>query len=281
MTPLRQRMIDEMRLRNYSPRTEYQYLSRVRQFAEHYRCSPEKLGLEDIRKFQVHLLHNGVSAEVIGCYVYALRFLYHFVLGRTWPIDRIACPKRARRIPEVMSREEVLAVLGALKNLKHRALLSTVYAAGLRASEATNLLVTDIDSKRMVIHVQLGKFQKDRYVPLSENLLVLLREYWRQYRPKTWLFPNGRCNTPISRRSVARILAKACKAAYVTRRVSPHTLRRSFATHLLEAGTNLRAIQLLMGHRSFNTTAQYTYLSGEEILKTTSPLDFAAPSTGS
>jgi site-specific recombinase XerD len=206
--------------------------------------------------------------------VSAMRFLYRVTLKRGWAIPEIPYPKKERKLPVVLTRAEVIEFLGSVGNLKHRSLLTTAYASGLRVSEATHLKVTDIDSARMVIHVRQGKGRKDRLVPLSKNLLLLLREYWKAARPKTWLFPGkeGK-DAPITSRSVDRVCAKAREALGWTKHVRPHTLRHSFATHLLEAGTDIRTIQVLLGHRALSSTAAYTHLSTASLQGTKSPLD--------
>jgi site-specific recombinase XerD len=268
-------MIEEMRIRNYSRHTESQYIRRVHQFAKHFKRSPEELGAEEVRQFQAHLVMQGtVSHEVVGQFTAALKFLYAHVLKRDdVEIARIVLPKKARRLPIVITAEEVLRMLCLVRDVRERAMLTTTYAAGLRVSEVSRLKVSDIDSKRMVIRVEQGKGGKDRYVPLSVALLTLLRDYWKVHRPKTWLFPGRHPERPITPRAIGRICMKARKAAGITRKVSLHTLRHCFASHLLEAGTNVRVIQLLLGHRSLSTTARYLTVAGDEILHTRTPLD--------
>jgi site-specific recombinase XerD len=267
-------MIEEMRIRNYSRHTESQYLIRVRQFAEHFGRSPEVLGAKEIREFQAHLIMSGtVSPEVVGQFTTALKFLYGYVLKRKVEIEKVAFPKKPRRLPEVITPEEMLRMLCKVRDVKERAMLTTAYAAGLRAAEVTHLKVRDIDSKRMVIRVEQGKGRKDRYVPLSVALLTLLRDYWKVHRPETWLFPGRNPENPITTRELGRVCKRACTAAAITRKFSPHTLRHCFATHLLEAGTNVRVIQLLLGHSSLISTARYLTVAGDEILHTKTPLD--------
>ena len=275
MTPLRRRMIDDLRIRNFSPNTIAGYIGYVARFARHFGRSPADLGPEHVRAFLVHLRDRasaGVSTMTQS--VSALRFLYRVTLKRDWAISAIPYPKKERKLPAVLTREEVLEFLDSLGNLKYRAILTTAYASGLRVSEATHLRVTDLDSARMVIHVRQGKGRKDRLVPLSTTLLALLREYWKIARPKTWLFPGGKSSdAPITPRSVGRACAKARAALGWTKHVRPHTLRHSFATHLLEAGTNIRVIQVLLGHRAISSTAIYTHLSTASFQGTKSPLD--------
>jgi integrase/recombinase XerD len=281
MTPLRRRMIEDLRIRNFSPNTIAGYIGYVARFARHFNRSPADLGPEHVRGFLVHLRdqqHAGMGTMAQS--VSALRFLYRVTLKRDWAIPEIPYPKKERRLPVVLTRGEVLEFLGSLGNPKHRAILTTAYASGLRVSEVTHLQVTDIDSARMVIHVRQGKGHKDRLVPLSSILLELLRAYWKIARPRTWLFPGGKGgDAPITPRSVGRVCAKARAALGWTKHVRPHTLRHSFATHLLEAGTDIRTIQVLLGHRALSSTATYTHLSTASLQGTKSPLDLLPPTT--
>lgn len=273
MTPLRQRMTEDMQIRNYSPVTISQYTSYVARFAKHFGRSPEKLSREHIRQFQLHLVQNGSNPCTVTQAVYALRFLYRVTLRKPWQIEEIETPKKLIKLPTVVTRDEVLRLLSAIKNVKHRAMVTTAYAAGLRVSEVAHLHTTDIDSKQMLIHVRQGKGRKDRLVPLSPTLLELLRAYWRSARPKIWLFPGNAGDRPITTRSLYRIVVRAKVDAGIDTRVSPHTLRHSFATHLLNAGTNLRVIQLLLGHNSLSSTARYMHVSTLVLHATKSPLD--------
>lgn len=273
-TALRQRMIDDMRIRNYSPHTIAAYVRFVRRFAEHYDRSPDRLGLQEVRDYQVYLVNEcKVRPGTLAQHVSALKFLYRVTLKRKWELGDIARPKRERTLPEVLTREDILRLLKSVKNLKHRMMLATCYAAGLRVSEVIRLRVSDIDSARMMIHIRLGKGLKDRMVVLSETLLEQLREYWKVYRPATWLFPAQRSNHPMHARSIQRIFFKVRKAAGFGDKVTMHTLRHSFATHLLEAGTSVRVIQVLLGHRRLGTTALYTHISKEALQAVRSPLD--------
>lgn len=220
MTPLRRRMIEDMRLRNFSPHTQQAYVRYVARFARHYGRSPARLGPKEIREFQLHLLRNeNAKPHTLVQFVSALKFLYRVTLRRPWVVERIAVPKREKRLPTVLSREETLRILESPSNLKHRAILATIYSAGLRISELIHLQVCDIDSERMVIHIRQAKGRKDRFVPLAANLLDLLRQYWLAVRPRTWLFPGDDIDRPISRRSVQRIVTKACQRAGVNRSV--------------------------------------------------------------
>jgi site-specific recombinase XerD len=211
--------------------------------------------------------------------VFALRFLYRVTLDRPGMVEKIPFPKNERRLPVVLSRGEVLRLLGALPNLKHRAILSTCYGAGLRVAETAHLRVRDIDSERKVIRVFRGKGKKDRFLPLSPRLLELLREYWILGRPEPWLFPGDKSNRPISSRAVARICARAREAVGIEKKATPHTLRHSYATHLLESGANIRAIQILLGHRSLSSTQIYTHVATSDLLEIPSPLDLDDPAT--
>jgi integrase/recombinase XerD len=273
MTPLRQRMIEDMKIRNFSVHTIAQYVSRIAHFARHFGRSPEQLGLEEIRAYQLHLVQQKVSWGVLSHSVSALRFLYLITLQKDWNIRRIPYPHKEVKLPEVPTRDEVARFLDAITNIKHRALLTACYAAGLRVSEATHLRVKDIDGDRKLIHVHLGKGKKDRMVPLPDKLLVLLREYWRVARPTDWLFPVRKTGRPISSRSAQRICVRAQKRAGIKRKIRCHVLRAAFATHLLEAGVNVRSIQILMGHRNLTTTGGYLRVAKTEALTTTSPLD--------
>jgi len=219
------------------------------------------------------------SWAVFNQTVCALRFFYNTTLGCKEMIEEIPYPRFEKRLPVVLSQTEVDALLRAVKNLKHRALLTTIYATGLRVSEATNLLITDIDSSRMIVQVRQGKGRKDRFVMLSPNLLTLLREYWRVYQPRDWLFPGQNRSRPINNATAYRICQQAARAAKLSKSISPHTLRHSFATHLLEAGTDLRTIQLLLGHRNLKTTAVYLHVSTLALSSTISPLDLLGTSS--
>ena len=277
MTPLRRRMVEDMKLRRFAGSTQYNYIKCVERFAEHFGRSPETMGLEDVRTFLVYLVSEAnVSYGVLCHYVTALRFLYRITLKRPWGPEAIPFPRRETRLPSVLSREEVIRFLENVPNLKHRAVLTTCYAAGLRTSESVHLKISDIDSKRMMIHVRQGKRNKDRMVPLSKTLLELLRTYCRAVRPKDWLFP-GRYGKHLSTRAVQHASLRARRAAGIKTKFTTHGLRHSFATHLLDNGTNLRTIQLILGHASIRSTAVYTHVSTREIAAVQSPLDATDP----
>jgi site-specific recombinase XerD len=254
-------MIDDMRIRNLSPRTIKTYVKNVSMFARHFRISPERLGPEEIRTYLLHLIDNGYSRSSVVQHVCSLRFLYHITLQRPWRDVALPIPKKQRLLPVVLSKAEVGAFLDGAVSIKQRAFCMTTYATGLRVSECCNLLPADIDSKRMVVRVRQGKGRKDRYVPLSPKLLGLLRQYWKAFRPKCCLFEGQIPGQPIHRGTVAKWFRTICQRAGLSKTVTPHTLRHTFATHLLEAGTDLRTIQILLGHRSLNTTAVYLHVA--------------------
>src|SRR5881409_351843 len=276
MTPLRQRMLEDMQIRNYSPPTIDAYLRSVAQFAKHFHTAPDHLGPEHIRTYQLHLLHQQVSKSIFIQTVCALRFFYETTLGRPWIAEYIPYPKKPKKLPVVLSRDEVKALILATNHLKHRAMLATLYATGVRVSELCQLQGTDIDSQRMVIQVRQGKGKRDRFVMLSPNLLPLLRRYWKLYQLRSWLFPGHRITEPITRMSVARLCTQAGRAAQLTKAVYPHLLRHSFATHLLEAGVDLRRIQLLLGHASLRSTSLYLHVAHPALHATESPFDALA-----
>jgi site-specific recombinase XerD len=273
MSPLRRRMIEDMTVRNLSPATQRSYLHAVTKFSQYFGRSPERLDLEDVRAFQVHLVSNGISWPGLNQTVCALRFFYGVTLGHGEIPERIPYAREPRKLPLVLSADEVVRFLEAVPSLKTRAALTTAYAAGLRASEAVGLKLADIDSGRMVIRVEHGKGGKDRYVMLSTQLLGILRTYWRLARPRHWLFPGREESKPIDVQVLYSACRSACAAAGLAKRVTVHTLRHSFATHLLESGTDIRIIQVLLGHANLSSTARYTRVSNGLIRRTESPLD--------
>jgi site-specific recombinase XerD len=274
MTQLRQRMLEELQRRNYSAGTIGLYLRHVAQFAQHFHRSPDQLGAEDIRRYQLFLIQEKKLAwSSYNQIVCALRFFYAKTLKRAFLLQDIPFPRQEQRLPLILSQEEVARILTIPPHLKSRALLMTIYAAGLRRSEAARLRVSDIDSARMTITVHQGKGQKDRVVMLSPVLLDTLRQYWRQAKPKQWLFPGETPDQPISGNDISMVFHNAVRRAGITKKVSPHSLRHSFATHLLESGTDLRTIQILLGHRSLKTTARYLHISQHLVRATASPLD--------
>jgi integrase/recombinase XerD len=275
MTSLRLRMMEDMQVRNLALNTQTSYVQQVSLFARHFNKSPAQLGPEDIRAYQVYLINErklAPGSTLIA--VAALRFLYKVSLHKDWTFeDVIPVPKKPQKLPIVLSPEEVLQFLGSLGNIKHRAILTTCYAAGLRISEAVHLRPTDIDSQRMVIRVDQGKGQKDRYVMLSPKLLETLRSYWRAMRPQGWLFEGDVSGQPITRNAVALVCRKTRRLSGIRKPISPHSMRHAFAVHLLESGTDIRTIQLLLGHRSLATTARYLRIATSRVCSTSSPLD--------
>lgn len=266
MTALRHRMIEDMQLRNFSPETIKGYVYYVSQFAKHFNQSPDRLGAEEIRQYQVFLARDRkFSSSTLSVALNALRFFYKVTLGRAWALEHLRYPRRPTRLPVVLSQPEVSCVFSAVRNVKHRTLLMTLYATGMRVSEATRLRVEDIDSKRMVIRVHQAKGKKDRYVPLTPTLLAALRRHWDRYRPKVALFPSQQGGCALTKGSITKVCMNARKKAGLSKRVTPHTFRHSFATHLLEAGTDLRTIQVLLGHGSLKTTALYLHVAENNI----------------
>jgi len=276
MTLLRLRMLEDMQVRNLSPNTQDSYLMQVSLFARYFEKAPDLLGPEQIRSYQIYLINEKkLTPGSVQVAVAALRFLFRTTLGRDWDFDQsIPCPKAPKHLPVVLSPEEILHFLGCVESLKHRTILTTCYAAGLRISEATHLKCRGaIDRQRMVLRVEQGKGQKDRYVMLSPRLLETLTGYWRAVRPKEWLFPGAIKDRPITRDAVGDACQKAHSVSGLSKPVTPHSLRHAFAVHLLEAGTDVRTIQLLLGHRSLSTTAQYLRIATNKVCSTTSPLE--------
>jgi site-specific recombinase XerD len=278
VTHLRKLMLDELQRRNYSQNTVRSYIHAVEDFAKYFHRSPDRLGPNHIREYQVHLFRDRkLSPGTIEGRTAALRFLFVKTLRRRYLPDHIPFPKRQRRLPTVLSQEEVARLIASAQNLMHRTMLMTLYATGLRRAELCHLKVSDIDSERMMIHVRQGKGGRDRDVLLTPKLLETLREYWRWMKPRTYLFPgtvnNWRADVPITEKIVWTAVAEAAKHAGITKRVSPHTLRHSFATHMLEAGADLRTIQILLGHAKIGDTALYLHLSRRHLQAVASPLE--------
>ena len=275
MTTLRQRMIEDMQVRNLSPHTQSSYVQQVSLFARYLDKSPELLGPEDIRAYQLYLTNEKKLAPgSIMIAVASLRFLYKVTLHKDWTFeDIIPAPKKPQKLPVVLSPEEVLQFLGCVQSLNHRTILTVCYATGLRISEAIRLIPTDIDSQRMVIRVDQGKGQKDRYVMLSPRLLESLRNWWRVEKPKEWLFPGDFPGKHISKAAVQHACQKAHGLCRISKPITPHSMRHAFAVHLLESGTDVRTIQLLLGHRSLATTARYLRIATSKVCSTTSPFD--------
>ena len=275
MTPLRQRMLEDMQVRNLSPNTQRAYTESVARCARYFHRSPAAVGPDEIRTYLVYLTcERKLAPSSLEIAVCALRFLYTVTLKKAWQIDKvIPAPKKPRPLPIVLSPEEVLHFLDCVPTLEHRAILTTCYAAGLRISEAVRLTPPAIDSQRMVLRIEQGKGQKDRYVMLSPTLLDILRDWWRESRSRPWLFPGDHPGEPITTRAVNRACRTAQRRCGIPKPITPHSLRHAFAVHLLEAGTNVRTIQLLLGHRSLATTARYLAMATTTVCATVSPLD--------
>jgi site-specific recombinase XerD len=268
-------MIEDMQIRNFAINTQKSYLQQVSQFARHFSKSPEMLEPNHIRTYQLYLTNDKkISTRSIHIAVSAIRFLYKVTLEKDWKFDdAIPFPKTEKKLPIILSPDEVLHFLKCIDDIKHRTILTACYAGGLRVSEAIHLKAGAIDSERMVIRVQQGKGGKDRYVMLSPRLLEALRHYWKAVHPKDWLFPGAHPGRSISREAVENACKKAHRRSGLSKLVTPHSLRHAFAVHLLESGTDLRIIQLLLGHRSLSTTAQYLRIATSKICATSSPLD--------
>jgi len=271
---LRDRMIEEMKLRNFSAATQKSYLYTVTRLAKYYRRPPDQLDREEIRSFLVHLTtERKLSPNTMTGFICGLRFFYNETLG--WDETKLFIPprKKSSSLPEVFSPSEVVRLIDAARGLKQRVLLMTAYSAGLRVGELVKLKIIDIDAARMTIRVKQGKGGKDRYAILSHNLLTELRTYWKRYRPSIWLFPNRAKNGPLSRNEAWHIFNQAKRRAGIKKGRGIHTLRACFATHLLEAGVDLRSIQFLLGHSSILSTQRYLRLQPQNRGSTVSPLD--------
>ena len=280
MSSLRKKLIEDLRVRNYSPRTVDTYVRCVASFASHFGKSPHLLGPEHVRDYQLFLVEGKhASWALFNQTVCALRFFYKVTLGKKWVIAHIPFPRQEKRLPVVPSVRELRALFSAVENLKHRTVLMTMYASGLRISEAMNLQLSDIDSDRMLVRIRQGKGKRDRYVPLSPTLLSVLREYWRVYRPKSWLFPGSSSDQPLSVSSIQKVCSGAGRRARLSKRVTTHTMRHCFATHLLEAGVDLRTIQLLLGHQSLSTTTVYLHVATQALQSTEGSLDLLRGAT--
>src|SRR5215469_4603025 len=278
MTQLRQKMLEELQRRHYAYRTANTYIRIVRDFAAYFHRPPDKLGPEHIRQYQAYLFQNKkLSPATVSQYVSALRFLFVKTLRRHFLTEHIPFPKSPRRLPVVLSPEEVTRLIDAARNLYHRTLLMTLYSTGVRRSELCRLKVSDIDSQRRMIRITQGKGSRDREVPLSQTLLQALRVYWRWMKPKTYLFPgtvhHRRADVPITSNIVWLACRQAAEAAGIDKRIHPHSLRHSCATHLLDAGADLRTIQVLLGHSRLEHTLIYLHLSRKHLQAVANPLD--------
>jgi site-specific recombinase XerD len=273
ISPLRRRMIEDMTIRKFAPKTQSSYLRAVKNFTVFLGRAPDQASAEDLRRYQLHLASSGVATPSLNATVTALRFFFAVTLGHREVTDRMPFVREPRKLPVVLSPEEVARFLEAAPGLKYRAALSVAYGAGLRASEVVSLKISDIDSTRMVIRVEQGKGRKDRYVMLSPPLLELLRAYWKAARPRGWLFPGRDRINPLTPRQLNRACHAAAQAAGIDKRVSLHTLRHSFATHLLEQKVDIRVIQVLLGHKKLDTTALYSQVATRTIREVRSPLE--------
>jgi len=278
MSELRTRMIRDMTLRGFSPRTHHAYLAAVVALAKYYRRSPAQLTNDEVQAYLAHLLQERkLSWSTCSQAAHAFRFLYHVTLGHARADFHVPAPKQPQRLPEILSREEVWRLLRACPHPRHRLLLATTYAAGLRVSEVVALKVSDLDAERMTVRVDQGKGAKDRYVPLSHRLLHELRTYWTSHPPGPWVFANRRGTGPIHFTVAQKIYMAAKLRAGIVKQGGIHALRHAFATHLLEAGTDLHTVQRLLGHRHITTTMRYFHLSQGRVVGTRSPLDLPEP----
>jgi integrase/recombinase XerD len=280
MTPLRQRMVEDLRIRNYSPRTIQVYVGAVRRFAEHFGTRPDRLGPEHVRQYQVYLTETKkVSWTLFNQTVCGLRFFFGTTLGRPQTIQHIPYARSERKLPVILSVREVARLFRATDDLKHRTVLMTLYGAGLRISEALHLRLEDIDSDRKQLRVRQGKGRKDRVVPLYPTLLIHLRRYWKAYKPQTWLFPSPKQDQPLDAANIQRACFRARLQAGIPKPAHPHALRHAFATHMLEAGTDLRTIQLILGHSNLRTTAVYLHVAAHASGSKRNPRDLLRRTT--
>jgi site-specific recombinase XerD len=270
-------MIEDMTIRNLAPKTQQGYIRTIKNFAVFLGRSPDTASFEDVRRYQLHLAASGVGVPTLNHSVATLRFFFKVTLGRREIEDHTQFVHKPRKLPVVLSPEEVARLLGAAPGLKYKAALSVAYGAGLRVSEVAALKVSDIDSQRMLIRVEQGKGRKDRYVILSEHLLKLLRAWWKAAHPQGWLFPGQNPVNPLTPRQLNRACHAAAQMAEIDKPVSLHTLRHSFATHLLEQKTDIRVIQMLLGHKKLDTTALYTRVALKALGQVTSPLEHLVP----
>jgi len=278
VTHCRRIMLEELQRRNFSPTTIRSYLYAVERFARHFKCRPDRLNHTHLRSYQAHLLRTGqLQPKTVRLHVSALRFFFVKTLRRRYLLDDTPYPKAPQRLPLILSVEEMARLIDAADGLYHRTMLMVLYSTGIRSAELLQLQVADIDSRRMLIHIRQGKGGRDRFVPLSPTLLATLRVYYRWMRPQTWLFPgmvhNWRADKPITKRVLWEAVVTAATRAGFRRRVSPHLIRHSYATHLLERGADLRTIQLLLGHVNIRHTALYLHLSQKHLQAVANPLD--------
>jgi integrase/recombinase XerD len=273
MSPLRRRMIEDMTIRNLSRSTQQSYVYAVAKFSRHFNSPPDRLGMEEVRAYQLHLVGQKYSWTHINQVACALRFFYGITLGQKEAFERIISGKEPEKLPPVLNSEEVVRFLEAVPGLRNRVALATAYAAGLRIGEVARLKVAAIDSRRMLLHVENGKGGRDRYTMLSPRLLEMLRAYWKRARPTLWLFPGQEPGSHVSVGALQSACRAARRRARIGKRVTAHSLRHSFATHLLESGTDIRIIQVLLGHTHLETTARYTQVASGLIAGLPSPFD--------
>ena len=274
MKRLRDQMLADLQLSGATQRTQKTYLREAGNLAKYFNRSPAELGEDELKEYMLYLMkERHLSAGTFRFYVAALKFLYRTTLKREWAVEKIRYPRAKRKLPIVLDLSEVESLFAVTPNLKHKAILMITYSSGLRASETAHLKITDIDSKRMMVRISQGKGGKDRYSILSQTTLEHLRQYWRKYHPTEWLFNGAEKNDPLSTNSIQQLFYKAKKRAGITKPASVHTLRHSFATHLIEAGTSLHHVQLLLGHRSPTTTTVYLHVSRLNLAQVISPLD--------
>jgi site-specific recombinase XerD len=277
ISPLRRRMIEDMSIRKFAAKTQHDYVQRVKDFATFLEHSAARAETEDVRRYRLHLTASGAGTPKINATVAALRFFFKVTLDRPDLTKHLSFIHEPRKAPVVLSPQEVARFLEAAPGIKYKAALSVAYGAGLRVSEVVSLKVSDIDSKRMMLRVEQGKGHKDRYAMLSPVLLELLRDWYRIARPQGWLFPGQNPVNPMTTRQLTRACHAAAHMAELTKRVTPHTLRHSFATHLLEQNIDVRVIQVLLGHAKLETTALYTRVATNTIREVMSPLDRLTP----
>jgi site-specific recombinase XerD len=276
-SPLRRRMIEDMTIRKFAPKTQHDYVQRVKDFAAFLGRSPDAAKAEDVRRYRLHLASSGAAAPKINATVSALRFFFNVTLDRAELAKPLSSVREPRKVPVVLSPEEVARFLEAAPSIKYKAALSVAYGAGLRVSEVVSLKVSDVDSERMMLRVEQGKGRKDRFAMLSPQLLELLRDWWRIAHPAVWMFPGRDRINPMTTRQLNRVCHMAAELASLPRWVAPHTLRHSFATHLLEQNIDIRVIQVLLGHAKLDTTARYTQVATNLIREVMSPLDRLTP----
>ncbi len=273
ISPLRARMIEDMRIRNLSGSTQESYIRAVVKFSAHFKRAPDRLGPEEVRAYQLHLIDQKYSWTHVNQVSCALRFFYGVTLDRAEAFQRIVTRKQPEKLPLVLSGEEIERFLAAVVGVRNRVVLAATYAAGLRIGETVRLKVASVDSKRMLLHIAEPKGGKDRYAMLSPRLLQILRAYWKRARPTSWLFPGQEPGSHVSVEAIQSACRAARKRARIGKPVTPHVLRHSFATHLLENGTDIRVIQVLLGHRQLETTTRYAQVATSLIAATPSPFD--------